>query len=105
MDKNVQKTIDDIHTMVANWKKFWLSQYTEEGPNDWILEEFTELILGGAYYQFGIVSSAVDRLLKDEFINETEHELFWNQIYAELDDVRRLLDLPTPKENVITLDK
>jgi len=93
MQPNVKKTVDDIEMMIQNWKKFWLGQYTEEGPNDWILDEFCQLILGGEYYQFGIVKPAIEGLLRQGFIDENEYKGIMERIYGEIDDMRRLLRL------------
>lgn len=105
MDENVQKTINDIHQIIQNWKKFWLTQYSTDGVNEWILEEFTELILGGQFYQYGIVSSALNGLVKGEFITKLEYESFWERTFAEIDDMRRLLGLPDPKESPVESGK
>jgi len=105
MDENVQKTIADIHKIIQNWKKFWLAQYSTDGVNAWILNEFTELILGGGYYQYGMVSSAIDGLVKGGFITKLEYESFWEKTFGEIDDMRRLLGLPDPKESPVEGDK
>lgn len=101
MQENVQKTIDDILAIIGHWKTFWLKQYEDDGINEWILEEFCELIFGGEYYQFGIVASAVDRMKQQKFISEGEYDEFWAKVYAEVDDMRRQLRLSEPEQKII----
>jgi len=99
--------------MVQRWKAFWLREARDPAdypkmdchPNAWILDEIHQLIFGGDYYYSGIVSSYISRLCDTNNITNEELFTFTEKIYAELDDMRRLLGLPDPKEKVTPLDK
>lgn len=102
MKSEVRKTLDDLLTIFRNWKAFWLTQYTPEGPNEWIMQEITGLMFGDDTYAYGYFSSSVRRLLETELITKEEHSAFWSEVYDELDDMREQLCLPKPEHAKVT---
>jgi len=97
--------------MVQRWKEFWLREYRDPDdypdmgvhPNAWILDELHQLIFGGDYYYAGMVSSYLDRLKAVDVITQDELNEFVEKIYGELEDMRKRLRLPEPKQNIIPL--
>ena len=87
--------------MLHNWKARWLQEYTPEGPNEWIFEEMCGLIFGDDTYVYGHYSSYLKRLQECGHLTTEEHNAFWEEVWNELVDMRRQLQLPEPDEKVI----
>ena len=107
MEETVRKEVNTILEMVARWKVFWFKEYRDpescphiDGPNDWILDEFIQLIAGCDYYQQGMVLPYLRRLQETGCLTEIELEGVLERIYGEVKDLRRLLGLRDPKEKV-----
>jgi len=113
LKEEVRKELDTIFGMIQGWKNRWLEEYRDPAdypdmdcnPNAWILDEVSQLIFGGDYYQEGMVSAYIDRMKRAKVLTSEEHTEFVGKIYDELDDMRRLLGLPDPKEKIIAFDK
>ena len=86
MDKETKTEIDTLHQMVQNWKKGYLSHYSTDGVNEWILEDFTEEINT-------ILLPYVTRLFETDYITALDRGNFYDRLKAEIDDLRRLLGL------------
>ena len=107
MDEKVRKELDTIEVMIQRWKIFWLGEYRdpadypdmEGNPNEWILDEFSQLIFGGDYYHLGIVSSYINRMRRANLLTAEEFESFVERIYGEIKDMRRLLGLQDEGED------
>jgi hypothetical protein len=97
MDEATKREINDLHLMVQNWKKFWLTQYSTDGINEWIYEEFFEEI---TVY----IVPYVGRLLDTNCIDEVTCGVFYDRLRGEIQDMRRLLRLPDSKESALEDD-
>jgi len=97
MDKETKTEIDDIHQMVQNWKKSWLSQYSTDGINKWIYDEFYEEITTH-------IVPYVGRLLDTNCITEVDCGVFYARLRGEITDMRRLLGLQDPKDSTLEDD-
>ena len=94
MDPETKTEIDTLHQMVQNWKNFWLTQYSTDGVNEWIMEEFIEEV--STY-----IIPYVGRLLDTNNITETDCGVFYERLKDEITDMRRLLRLPDPKDSTL----
>jgi hypothetical protein len=97
MDKATKTEIDDLHQMVQNWKKFWLSQYSTDGVNEWIMDEFMDEVTT-------YITPYVGRLLDTNYLTEVDCGVFYDRLRGEITDMRRLLQLPDPKESTLEDD-
>ena len=86
MEDNVQKEINDLHTMIQNWKKDYLRSYDEAGGNEWLLSDFVEEI-------HMYVAPYLRRLFECDHINKVEYVNFIERTQGEIQDMRRLLGL------------
>ena len=104
MNEAVRKELETILMMIERWKVFWIKQYrdpeesTISNPNAWILDEFSQLIHGGDFYQYGHVTPVLRRLYETEQITKEEYNEFCEKIYDQIDDLRRMLGLSDPEE-------
>ena len=94
MDNNVQTETNDLHQMVQNWKKFWLTQYSTDGVNEWIYEEFVEEITVHIVPYIG-------RLFETSHLTKIECGNFYERLRGEITDMRRLLRLPTTPKGTL----
>ena len=107
MDEKVRKELDTIITMIQRWKDFWVGEARDSSshpdmdchPNEWILDEFSQLIFGGDYYHLGIVSSYINRMRRANLLTAEELDSFVERIYGEIKDMRRLLGLQDEGED------
>jgi len=112
MEEEVRKEVQTILDMVARWKVFWFGEYRDpascpniDGPNDWIVDEFTQLIAGGDYYHQGLVLPYLRRLHQIGALTNLELESILERIYGEIQDLRRLLGLQDAKNGSVEGDK
>jgi hypothetical protein len=112
MEEGVRKEVQTILDMVARWKVFWFSEYRDpascphiDDPNEWIVDEFTQLIAGGDYYQQGLVLPYLRRLEQTGLITPIELESILERIYGEIQDLRRLLGLQDAENGSVEGDK
>ncbi len=94
MKTNVKKEIDTLHMMIQNWKKFWFGQYSTDGVNAWIMEEFSEEISN-------YVIPYLRRLIECQHITELEYANFIERCRGEIADMRRLLGLSEAEDSPV----
>ena len=85
MEENVFNEIYTLKKMVANWKRSFMTWATPDGDNDYIIIEFNDEIQQHLY-------PYVTRLLETEHLTEPEARELMNHCYAEVEDLRIILD-------------
>ena len=85
MEPNVINEIYSLKKMVANWKRSFLTWASPDGDNEYIAIEFNDEIQQHLY-------PYVIRLLETEHLTEPEARAFMDHCYAEVDDLRSILD-------------
>jgi hypothetical protein len=81
MEENVKKELDTIKRLVLRWKKSYLEWATPDGPNEYLLEEFSEEI---SMY----VSPFLRRFLDANYLSPYEHNEFLESCYSQINELR-----------------
>ena len=90
MEENVHKELNALEEMVLNWKRNYLEYATADGNNDFLVAEFQEEI--STY-----ISPYLRRLFQCEHLTDMEASEFLDSCYAQVDDLRRLIqEMETP---------
>jgi hypothetical protein len=84
MKENVRKELEDLQSMVFNWKQCHLGDATPDGNNDCLVEEFEEEI-------FTYMYPYLRRLFQCEHLTAGEAEEFLNFCHNEVEDLRNLI--------------
>ena len=84
MEENVKKELDTIKRLVLRWKKSYLEWATPDGPNEYLLEEFSEEI---SMY----VSPFLRRFLDANYLSPYEHNEFLESCYSQINELRDLI--------------
>ena len=81
MDEKVKKELETIKRLVLRWKKSYLGWATPDGPNEYLLEEFSEEI---TMY----VSPLLRRFLDANYLSPYEHNEFLESCYSQINELR-----------------
>ena len=86
MEENVKKELETIKQMVLRWQKSYLGWATPDGPNEYLLEEFSEEISMH-------VAPLLRRLLENKFLSTFEHHEFMESCYNQINELHDLIKI------------
>lgn len=90
MEENVRQELKALEEMVLNWKQNYLGYATQDGNNDFLVEEFQEEITT-------YMSPYLRRLFQCEHLTAAEAEEFLDHCYRQVEDLRaQIREVETP---------
>ena len=84
MEENVKKELETLKRLVLRWRESYLGWAKPDGPNEYLLEEFSEEI---TMY----VSPLLRRFLDAKYLSPYEYNEFLESCYSQINELRDLI--------------